>query len=411
MSTHAKLSPSAAKRWMTCPGSINLVDGLGIENKTSKYAAEGTVAHEVGEQCLLKNLEPKSFLGKTLEADGFKFKVNQNMVEAVDVYVDYVEDQINNAEMSADVHVEKQIEVRCSLKSLGVEGMDGGTSDTVLICKEHQFIEVIDYKHGQGVAVDVDDNPQLLSYGSGALIKIAKETKTKPEDWEIWMTIVQPRAHHRDGPIRSCKISGEDLHNWANDVLVPAAKRTQDADAELNPSDDGCRFCDAAGQCPALYKKTQDIALADFADDSFPEPIAMTSEQKRLVMDHAVMLRSFITAVENQIKLEVDQGSKDYEDVYKLVRKTTHRKFTEDALDPDFGSLLDHLNHDQIFISKPRTMTDIERVLKKEHGKEIAKEIMSEVTIKPEGALVIAPLSDKRKAAQPSIVSDFDDLE
>ena len=410
-STHARLSPSSAKRWMTCPGSVKLIESLNLPYQTSKYAAEGTVAHSIGDQCLSKNLEPKSFLGKTMEADGFKFKVNREMIEAVEVYVDYIYDLITQAEMSADTLVEKQIEVRCSLKSLGVEGMDGGTSDAVLICREHSFIEVIDYKHGQGVAVDVDDNPQLMSYGLGALIKVCKETKTKPNDWEIWMTIVQPRAHHPDGVIRTCKIKGRELNHWGNNILVPAAKATHEDGADLVPSDDGCRFCSAAGNCPSLYQKTQEIAIADFKEDKFPVPATMTAEQKIIVMDHAKMISSFIIAVENQVKLEVDSGSKEYEGSYKLVRKTTHRKFTDDALDPDFGELLDHLTHDQIFVSKPKPMGEIERILKKEHGKDIAKEIMDEITIKPEGELVIAPLSDKRKAAQPSIISDFDGLE
>jgi len=50
MSAHAKLSPSAAERWMTCPGSVPL--SIGMPDKTSAYAEEGTQAHELAERML-----------------------------------------------------------------------------------------------------------------------------------------------------------------------------------------------------------------------------------------------------------------------------------------------------------------------------------------------------------------------
>ena len=65
---HARLSPSASKRWLTCPGSVALCEAQDEEQRTSKYAAEGTVAHEIGERCLLEHKEPKDFLGKVMEA-------------------------------------------------------------------------------------------------------------------------------------------------------------------------------------------------------------------------------------------------------------------------------------------------------------------------------------------------------
>ena len=152
--------------------------------------------------------------------------------------------------------------------------------------------------------------------------------------------------------------------------------------------------------------------MLDFAD---PEPLlpaipTMTSEQKRMVMDHAGMLRSFIVAVEDSIKTEVDHGSQDYDGHYKLVRKTTRRKFTDDALDELCSPLFDHLDESDIFETKGRTMSEIQRRLKKKLGAKDAKEIMDDVTTKPEGELVIAPESDKRRAEEPSVIGDFTGL-
>jgi hypothetical protein len=40
---HAKLGPSGAHRWMSCPGSIVLEED--VPDRSSVYADEGTAAH------------------------------------------------------------------------------------------------------------------------------------------------------------------------------------------------------------------------------------------------------------------------------------------------------------------------------------------------------------------------------
>lgn len=429
MTTHARLSPSAAKRWMTCPGSVQLIERLTEEGKVkdtpSKYAAEGTVAHEVHELCLLNNQEAKEYLGQTIEADGFKFKVNQNMVDAVQLSLDYIHDRI---EMAGQLgyEVEIQVEVRCSLESLNVPGMDGGTSDVILLFWMPSLhddndttqailmeVEVYDYKHGAGVAVECVDNPQAMSYGLGVTLLPKLNGHGIPDG--ITITIGQPRAHHPDGRIRTWNISKDHLLNWSDDTLVPAGLATREPDAPLVPSDDGCRFCDAAGECPKLFARSNEVAMLDFSDDyeeaQMPEVETLTAKQKLFVMEHANMLRSFIVAVENQVKHEVDHGSQEYSESFKLVRKTTRCKFKEDALDELCSPLLDHLSHEDVYEEKSRSMTEIERRLKKAIGTKLAKEVMDDITTKPEGALVIAPMSDKRKAQEPSLIGDFTDLD
>ena len=45
--THALLSPSSSERWISCPPSVRMSEG--IEEKPSEYAAEGTAAHSLCE--------------------------------------------------------------------------------------------------------------------------------------------------------------------------------------------------------------------------------------------------------------------------------------------------------------------------------------------------------------------------
>lgn len=409
---HARLSPSSSKRWMTCPGSVALEESLNLEYTPNKYAAEGTVAHEIHEKCLLESRNANYYIGQTFEADGFKFKVTQEMADAVQESLDYIWGRMREAE-DFGYKVELLVEVRCSLKHLGIPGLDGGTSDVVLIFWNDDVaceVEIVDYKHGQGVAVDVIENTQALCYADG-VISLPKFNGHGIHEG-VKITISQPRAHHPDGRIRSWDTDKDCIMNWEEDELIPKAKRTHDKDAELVPSDDGCRFCGASGQCKALYEKTQQIAIADFKDDNFPDPKVMTPEQKMIVMEHATMIKSFIVAVEANVQHEVDQGSTDYESAFKLVRKTTQRKLTDKAFDELDSPLLDYLDEDDLYEKKAKGLGAIEKALKDKGKKpKEVKEIMSEVTIKPEGSLVIAPLSDKRSAVQAAIVGDFKDLD
>ena len=52
---HAILSPSSAKRWIHCTPSALLAEAEG--SKTSVYAEEGTLAHEIAEHALTRYLE------------------------------------------------------------------------------------------------------------------------------------------------------------------------------------------------------------------------------------------------------------------------------------------------------------------------------------------------------------------
>ena len=65
--THATLSPSSADRWMTCPGSVPLSEG--IVDTSSEYAAEGSAAHEIAALCLTNSSDAAAYVGRIVEID------------------------------------------------------------------------------------------------------------------------------------------------------------------------------------------------------------------------------------------------------------------------------------------------------------------------------------------------------
>ena len=412
---HARLSPSGSKQWMTCPGSIRLSKLVNKPYQVNKYAAEGTVAHEVHELCLRDNKEPKDYLGQKFTADGLEFTVNQNMVDAVTESIDYIRD---TESMLPEGHtVEILVEVRCSLKHLAIPGLDGGTSDVVMILRNEKgviyLIEVVDYKHGQGVTVEPEWNTQGMCYALGALEELKIHSNV-----DVVITITQPRAFHSDGGIRSWNTSYVELQGWQEVELIPSANLTQSEDAPLVPSEDGCRWCDAKGSCPALHSKTQEVAMIDFEEVKLPEIELLTSDQKLLVMQYGPMIKTFIDSVSDQVTSEMQTGSEAYNGGFKLVTKATQRKLTEDATDELCSPLLDWMSEEDMYNKKPKGIGDLEKTLKEKMKAQnvkgfvkLAKEIMDDITTKPEGDIVIAPLSDKRRAVQSSAISDFSKLD
>ena len=53
---HLRYSPSGAKRWMKCPGSLNVVRSEGDNN--TAYSARGTILHTLAENCVRFDTDP-----------------------------------------------------------------------------------------------------------------------------------------------------------------------------------------------------------------------------------------------------------------------------------------------------------------------------------------------------------------
>jgi hypothetical protein len=80
------------------------------------------------------------------------------------------------------------------------------------------LITVCDFKYGKNVAVEVEQNPQLIYYGLGAIFREMKAQKKKDlvkfiqdNNVHVRLMIVQPRAEHEDGPVREWVALPEDM--------------------------------------------------------------------------------------------------------------------------------------------------------------------------------------------------------
>ena len=144
MAAHAKrFSPSAAERWMTCPGSVAAC--LDLPNESSSYADEGTAAHYMGEQILL-GVDGKSLVGKKAENG---VVMTAEMLLEVTKYTNYVLDVIKTT--GGTLLVEQRLPL------IDITGEDAqGTSDVVILAGDE--ILVVDLKFGMGVKVEAERN-------------------------------------------------------------------------------------------------------------------------------------------------------------------------------------------------------------------------------------------------------------
>jgi hypothetical protein len=87
MTEHAELGASSSARWLHCPGSVPLARPY-LGGPASSYAAEGTVAHTIAQAALAK--EPLPAIGATVTVDGHEILVTEEMLDAVNEYLDIV---------------------------------------------------------------------------------------------------------------------------------------------------------------------------------------------------------------------------------------------------------------------------------------------------------------------------------
>lgn len=324
---HSKLSPSASSRWMTCPGSVHLEPDIKGE-RSSVYAEKGTAMHYVSDDCLSKGLEPKSFLGKTVNGQ----IITPDMVEIVQVYVNYIES------LSGKKFYEEKVTL--------VEVINDcwGTADAIVV--EGSLMRVIDLKTGGGVLVEAENNTQLLCYALGAYLKYAPAYDIDT----ITLTIVQPPK----GNIDSWTISLEELMVFA-EALKTAYASIQNEPTKFVMSDKACRWCHVKTQCPEMKRVANEAAVIDFK--------VMDLDSVEEWLPKLPMLSSFIEAVEAKAKDTLLSGG--LIPGWKVVEGRKTRGWTDV---PKAEMWLKKLGYDQIYTqSILLSVAQMEIALKGEH--------------------------------------------
>ena len=392
---HARLSPSSAERWMTCPGSVKLAEG--IEDKGSKYAAEGTAAHELAER-ILKGAPAQSLVGQKAE-NGYEF--TQDMLDDVLHYTDVIQSLADQP--GAELFVEVKLPINAWTGELNDKGEPAkGTSDAVLV--QGDELIVADLKFGMGVAVSAEQNPQLMLY---ALAAFDIFDITHGPISRVRLIVSQPRLK----ALSEWTLTVEELLSFGEKVNA-AAKACDEPDAPLNPSEKGCKFCKAKAICPALEAQVNDTVYgaADISDFDAPEPIhpkSMAEDGLSNAMSRVKMIEDWCKAIRAETERRLLAGTPV--PGYKLVQgKMGNRKWA-DPEEAEAALKAFRLKTEEMYDLSLISPTTAEKLVSnKTIGPRQWKKLLPLIT-RSEGQPSVAPESDKRPALVVAAdTSDFD---
>ena len=392
-----------------CYGSTNLLDTVPAR-PSSKWALEGTTAHEVVEAGLRAGARTASDAHLYCsEHCATELNTNQNQFYySVQVMLNHVYD-IMDEYPDAIMYVENEVDV----PSVEAPGEADGLCDVMIYIPSIRTLHVIDFKHGAGIAKDAKGNPQILQYGAGCVW--GDNTPINPGDVDtVVLTIVQPRAFHKDGIVREDYVTPDDLLAYLVHMDKAIAENMK-PDAPLVPGDDQCRFCDANALCPGREQQ----ALAVMGDtfkhiqqvvaDNLPDARSFDAERLGFIRKAAPFIRKWLGDVDSYVEERLKLG----ENIpgAKLVPAQAKRQYHfSPAETAERASALSGLPIDQFYVTSLLPLTKLEPLVvnafkanakrgQKQKAAEQGKNMFAMLTTKTSsGNVVVADDDDPRQA-------------
>ena len=376
---HALLSASAASRWLVCTAAPRYEEQF--PESTSEYAEEGRLAHSFCELKLLKkftvSLTQKAFTTRInkLKKDAM---FNPEMEKTSDLYIEHLTERA----MQFDSTPYVTAEVRVDYSEYAPEGF--GTCDCVMIGGD--TIIITDYKHGKGVTVSAEDNPQMKLYALGALKKykaIYGDTIKK-----VVLVIEQLRLSEEPS---MWETTVDELIAWGESIKGIAEKAFMGL-GEFVPGEH-CRFCRGKAQCKV--RASVNTALEEFKD-CVPEAKAqpgdniLTDAEIGDLLIRGAELVSWYKDLE-EYALNATLSGKEIPG-WKAVAGRANRAFTDH--DAAIKAII-AAGYDEalLYERKPLTLSALETLI----GKKDFAEKFGQFITKPLGKPTLVPMSDKRE--------------
>lgn len=265
---HSGIGPSAAHRWIACPGSVAASKALfllkpELENSSSPQSREGTMAHELAEAMVIAWIYNEPF-----DTDEWASEVHNpedfNLIEMIyhcENFLEYVTEFVDEGDL---VLPERRLDMPRIHKD------SYGTGDVTIIKRKCKTVHTIDLKYGAGVYVDVVNNDQARMYAEGAKDLLLNHRYEgfdfNPEEYVLH--IYQPRSNPVN--IAQWSINEKRLNEFVKDAHE-AAKLTELplSKAIFNPGEKQCHWCPCNGDCKPLddYMHTANLAMFDSLDE------------------------------------------------------------------------------------------------------------------------------------------------
>lgn len=374
---HALLAPSSAARILKCPGSVRATEH--IPEDVSPYAEEGTLAHEIGELKVRKRfiepIGPQSYK-KRHNAFAAHPMYHPEMESCTDEYVELIEEIAMQHDTKPTVLAEVELDISAYVPECF------GHSDTIVYSVNR--VDVVDYKHGKGIHVPAEENPQMLLYALGAIDYL----KPFIHPTTIGLHVCQPR----NGGCSSWVTTKEYVLQWAEDIK-PIMQKAYDGCDEFH-SGEHCKkcFCKIRWQCRT---RATEAALDAFG---LKQSNLLTDAELAEVLAKAKLYESWVDDVRTYCIGKLSSG----EEIpgWKLVEGRSKRTIT------DADKAIEHLDSNgypkaMFYETHAIPLTEMERVV----GKKKFGELMKDYITKPPGKPTLADESDKREPINAAVLA------
>lgn len=379
MTAHARyFQASSAARWLACPGSVKLCDGL--EDTSSAYADEGTQAHELAAQILGGN-----------PIAGYW--------DGADEMEDHVMGYVRRVRTIAGGHP-FMVEQRVDFSHVLEQPDCFGTADCIVLAGDE--IQIHDLKYGMGVRVDAEENPQLMLYALGAL----RDYDMIADFRRARLVIHQVRLDH----VSEWVVSIDDLQEFAWRAKA-AADEALSEKPFYQPGEKQCRFCKAKAHCPALAEHVADTIGQDFENLDAAE---LKADPDRVGLNYLAHCMSAVGLIEDWCKgirarVERELLAGNAIDGWKLVqgRKGARKWTSEQEAEQALRKM--KLKVEEIYDLKVISPTSAEKLAKAGTIGPRQWPALQSLITQSDGGLSVAPASDKRLAASPvASASEFE---
>ena len=413
---HALLSPSGAKKWLTC--SASLACEKDIPNTSGKAAVLGTAMHTIAEVHLNAYIrgtalplerevgayvldEGKGQIKALISPIKGAVLITADMIEQVRKYTDYCKpiiDVATYAKLEMRVNLTQVLHPGYKVPVESEEDEDDletfGTADLVAVIEgftgesNSAMLIIGDLKTGRH-RVEAKENKQLTLYALG----VYRRLKRRYNITTVRLVIFQPYA----GGESEWDISVEGLELFAKfaqkrallalDAYFRGKKNLKASD--FRPLVDGCQWCRFSEQCAARTKTVNSVLAEDLEDDFALE---LTPEQLVAEYEKLPLLRQHIDKVEKAMAAALHSGKKV--PGYELVEgRPGNRSWSDEKWVEELAA---RHNVDMDLLTKKSVMspTEAEKVLKGAYARMWA-ELETKVTRK-RGAPCVATADDKR---------------
>lgn len=298
MGEHSVIAPSSAHIFGP-PNGCRAYPHMAamFPQEETEAARIGTATHELGAQMISAlaraglNCPKREEVVGTVAANSVIY--DNEMYDGAEMYAQDVAEVMRQTDCF-NPHVEAKI------YAARIHELSWGTTDCWLYSPKHAALYVWDFKFGHGV-VEAFENWQSINYTAGILDQLQIDG-ISDQYLTVIIRIVQPRAYHREGPIREWKLKASDLRGYFNQLKLGVEESLGlDPVARSGPH---CKHCPARHACGTALLGGWQLYEAATA----PQPQLLSPEALGVQLAIIKRARKHLEAIETGYEAQVSSS-------------------------------------------------------------------------------------------------------